>query len=290
MIQKSYYDCGHGKLYLVPTPIGNMGDITTRAIDVLREAPYIYAEDTREAQALLKKFSIFKIVRSCHKFSEERNKSEIIGLLRNGYDVAYMSDRGTPLISDPGQIIVREAIKYDFNVVALPGPSALLPALNMSGIDNSKFLFYGFLNSKSVKRIEELKRIRSIEYTIVFYEAPHRITKTLSDIKMIFGNRNVAICREISKKFEEVFRGDLVSAIEYSKDIKGEMVIVVEGYDGKKPFKVDYVFEVMKLVNAGEMLSTAIKIVSMTYGISKNELYNSYLKYSKKQGDKNGKN
>ena len=199
MIQKSYYDCGHGKLYLVPTPIGNMGDITTRAIDVLREAPYIYAEDTREAQALLKKFSIFKIVRSCHKFSEERNKSEIIGLLRNGYDVAYMSDRGTPLISDPGQIIVREAIKYDFNVVALPGPSALLPALNMSGIDNSKFLFYGFLNSKSVKRIEELKRIRSIEYTIVFYEAPHRITKTLSDIKMIFGNRNVAICREISK-------------------------------------------------------------------------------------------
>lgn len=154
MIQKSYYDCGHGKLYLVPTPIGNMGDITTRAIDVLREAPYIYAEDTREAQALLKKFSIFKIVRSCHKFSEERNKSEIIGLLRNGYDVAYMSDRGTPLISDPGQIIVREAIKYDFNVVALPGPSALLPALNMSGIDNSKFLFYGFLNSKSVKRIE----------------------------------------------------------------------------------------------------------------------------------------
>lgn len=290
MIQKSYYDCGHGKLYLVPTPIGNMGDITTRAIDVLREAPYIYAEDTREAQALLKKFSIFKIVRSCHKFSEERNKSEIIGLLRNGYDVAYMSDRGTPLISDPGQIIVREAIKYDFNVVALPGPSALLPALNMSGIDNSKFLFYGFLNSKSVKRIEELKRIRSIEYTIVFYEAPHRITKTLSDIKMIFGNRNVAICREISKKFEEVFRGDLVSAIEYSKDIKGEMVIVVEGYDGKTPFKVDYVFEVMKLVNAGEMLSTAIKIVSMTYGISKNELYNSYLNYSKKQGDKNGKN
>lgn len=290
MIQKSYYDCGHGKLYLVPTPIGNMGDITTRAIDVLREAPYIYAEDTREAQALLKKFSIFKIVRSCHKFSEERNKSEIIGLLRNGYDVAYMSDRGTPLISDPGQIIVREAIKYDFNVVALPGPSALLPALNMSGIDNSKFLFYGFLNSKSVKRIEELKRIRSIEYTIVFYEAPHRITKTLSDIKMIFGNRNVAICREISKKFEEVFRGDLVSAIEYSKDIKGEMVIVVEGYDGKTPFKVDYVFEVMKLVNAGEMLSTAIKIVSMTYGISKNELYNSYLKYSKKQGGKNGKN
>lgn len=289
MIQKSYYDCGHGKLYLVPTPIGNMGDITTRAIDVLREAPYIYAEDTREAQALLKKFSIFKIVRSCHKFSEERNKSEIIGLLRNGYDVAYMSDRGTPLISDPGQIIVREAIKYDFNVVALPGPSALLPALNMSGIDNSKFLFYGFLNSKSVKRIEELKRIRSIEYTIVFYEAPHRITKTLSDIKMIFGNRNVAICREISKKFEEVFRGDLVSAIEYSKDIKGEMVIVVEGYDGKTPFKVDYVFEVMKLVNAGEMLSTAIKIVSMTYGISKNELYNSYLRYSKKQGDKNGK-
>lgn len=290
MIQKSYYDCGHGKLYLVPTPIGNMGDITTRAIDVLREAPYIYAEDTREAQALLKKFSIFKIVRSCHKFSEERNKSEIIGLLRNGYDVAYMSDRGTPLISDPGQIIVREAIKYDFNVVALPGPSALLPALNMSGIDNSKFLFYGFLNSKSVKRIEELKRIRSIEYTIVFYEAPHRITKTLSDIKMIFGNRNVAICREISKKFEEVFRGDLVSAIEYSKDIKGEMVIVVEGYDGKTPFKVDYVFEVMKLVNAGEMLSTAIKIVSMTYGISKNELYNSYLRYSKKQGDKNGEN
>lgn len=290
MIQKSYYDCGHGKLYLVPTPIGNMGDITTRAIDVLREAPYIYAEDTREAQALLKKFSIFKIVRSCHKFSEERNKSEIIGLLRNGYDVAYMSDRGTPLISDPGQIIVREAIKYDFNVVALPGPSALLPALNMSGIDNSKFLFYGFLNSKSVKRIKELKRIRSIEYTIVFYEAPHRITKTLSDIKMIFGNRNVAICREISKKFEEVFRGDLVSAIEYSKDIKGEMVIVVEGYDGKTPFKVDYVFEVMKLVNAGEMLSTAIKIVSMTYGISKNELYNSYLRYSKKQGDKNGKN
>ena len=272
MIQKSYSDSKNGKLYLVPTPIGNMEDITFRAISTLKSVDLVYAEDTRVTLNLLKKFNIKKSIMSCHKYSEEKNKNNILNELLNGKNIAYVSDRGTPLISDPGEVIVKYAIENNIQVISLPGPSALLPALNMSGIDNSKFIFYGFLNSKKSVRIKELKSIAHYLFTLIFYEAPHRLNDTLKDMFDILGNRNIAICREISKIYEEVFRGTLKEAFDYSKEIKGEIVIVIEG--NKSVEDIDYIAKVEELVKKGYKVSNAIKEVATIYGISKNELYN----------------
>ena len=163
MNQKSYEKCEFGNLYLIPTPIGNLEDITLRAINILKLVDVVYAEDTREAFKLLNYYNISKKIESCHKYSEMKHKDKIIKILLSGKNIGYMTDRGTPLISDPGNIIVEEAIKNKINVVALPGPNALLPALNMSGLSNQRFLFYGFLNSKksiAKKELIELKNIK----------------------------------------------------------------------------------------------------------------------------------
>ncbi len=271
MVQKSYSESKFGKMYLVPTPIGNIEDITYRAITVLKEVDVIYAEDTRVAQSLLKKFNIKKKVFSCHKYSEEKNKEAIFNEISSGKNVAYISDRGTPLISDPGEVVVKHLINNNINVISLPGPSALLPAINISGLDNSRFLFYGFLNSKKNARINELKTIAHLSFTIIFYEAPHRLIATLNDLKTVFGNRNIAVCREISKIFEEVFRGSIEEAINYYSDPRGEIVIVVEG--NKSTENIDYVEKVKDLVKKGYKVSNAIKEIAVIYGISKNDLY-----------------
>ena len=279
MIQKSYENSNEGKLFLIPTPIGNMEDITYRAISILKSVDYIYAEDTRVTLNLLKKFNIKKTVKSCHKYSEEKHKVEIINLLKSGFSIGYVSDRGTPLISDPGEVIVKYAISNNITVISIPGPSALLPAINMSGLDNDKFLFYGFLNNKSSKRVSELKSISSIPFTIIFYEAPHRINETLKDMLNVLGNRNICICREISKMYEEIFRGNISQAIGYSESIKGEIVIVVEGYQGTDKNSIDYIDEVEKLVSSGIKISSAIKEVSELSNVPKNEIYREYMKY-----------
>jgi len=271
MIQKSFVKNDKGKLYLVPTPIGNMDDITLRGIKILKSVDYIYAEDTRVTLNLLSFFNIKKKVFSCHKYSEEKNKFSIIDKLNYGFDIAYVSDRGTPSISDPGEIIVKEAIKNNIDVISLPGANALLPALTVSGLSTDRFLFYGFLSSKKNERINELKELNSVIYTIIFYESPHRILDMLRDMLEIFGNRNISISREISKMFEEVYRGTIKDAFENYSNPKGEFVIVVEGNNTKE--EIDYVDKVNELVNNGEKMSTAIKEIATIYGISKNKLY-----------------
>jgi len=275
MIQKSYQNKEKGNLYLIPTPIGNLDDITLRAINILKEVDIIYAEDTRETLNLLKHLNISKRVESCHKYSEMKNKDKILEILDNGKNIGYVTDRGTPLISDPGNIIVEEAIKNDVNVIALPGPNALLPAINMSGISNEKFIFYGFLNSKQSIAKKELIELKEQKYTIIFYEAPHRIEKTLNLMLEVFGDRNIALVREISKKFEEVIRDNISNIIELSKNIKGELVIVVEGNSEQQEEK-DYEQLINNLIENGYSKRDAIKEIADKYNISKNKLYNSF--------------
>ena len=277
MIQKSYQNDKKGKLYLIPTPIGNLDDITLRAIKVLSEVDIVYAEDTRETLNLLKYLKINKKVESCHKYTEKLHSDKIISILESGKNIGYVTDRGTPLISDPGNVIVEEAIKNNITVIALPGPNALLPAINMSGLSNEKFMFYGFLNSKKSIAKQELIDIKNIEYTIIFYEAPHRIIDTLKLMLDVLGDRKIAIVREISKLYEEVIRDNISNILNNCDKIKGEIVIVVEGYQ-KNDEIIDYSNEVKWLIQKGYSKKDAIKEIADRYNVSKNKLYNEYIK------------
>lgn len=271
MLQKSYDE--NSKLYLVPTPIGNMKDITYRAIEVLNNVKVVYSEDTRVTKILLDYYGIKSKLVSCHKFNEKTIYPQVINNLQNGNSVALVTDRGTPLISDPGYVVVKEVIKSGFSVVSLPGPSALLPALNMSGIPADKFLFYGFLSNKVDESISELKMLKSINFTIVLYESPHRLIKTLHNIKNILGNNFISISREISKLHEEVFRGTVQEAINTYIDPKGEFVIVIDNNDKFEDISIAY-DELKELINYGMDKKSAMKYVSKRYDVSKNVLYN----------------
>ena len=225
MNQKSYIDSEYGKLYLIPTPIGNIKDITLRSIDILNEVDLIYAEDTRETMSLLNQYNIKKRVESCHKYSEMMHRDKIINLLKSGKSIGYVTDRGTPLISDPGNIIVSYAIENGISVISLPGANALLPAINMSGLSNERFLFYGFINSKKSIAKKELIDLKNIKQTLIFYESPYRLKSTLELMYEVFDNRKVSIAREISKIHEEIIRSDLKNIINEIENIKGEIVI-----------------------------------------------------------------
>ncbi len=276
MNQKSYEKCEFGNLYLIPTPIGNLEDITIRAINILKLVDVVYAEDTREAFKLLNYYNISKKIESCHKYSEMKHKDKIIKILLSGKNIGYMTDRGTPLISDPGNIIVEEAIKNKINVVALPGPNALLPALNMSGLSNQRFLFYGFLNSKKSIAKKELIELKNIKYTIIFYESPFRIKETLQLIFDIFGDRKGSIVREISKIYEEVIRDDISNLIKKCDNIKGEIVLVIDGNKEEIINNIDYEEEIKELIKKSYSKRDAIKEIADKYNLKKNELYNKY--------------
>lgn len=276
MIQKSYENSEYGKLYLIPTPIGNLNDITLRAIKTLEMVDIVYAEDTRETLNLLKYLKINKKVESCHKYTEMKHKDKIVQILKLGKNIGYVTDRGTPLISDPGNVIVDESIKQNITVIALPGPNALLPAINMSGLSNERFLFYGFLNSKQSLAKKELIDLKDIKQTIIFYESPHRITDTLSQILDVFGNRNIAIVREISKIHEEVIRDNIENILKISDTLKGEMVIIVEGNTKEETLEVNYTEEIDKLLTQGYSKRDAIREIADKYNVSKNKLYNEF--------------
>lgn len=276
MNQKSYEKSDFGKLYLIPTPIGNLDDITLRAIKTLEMVDIVYAEDTRETLNLLKYLKINKKVESCHKYTEMKHKDKIIQILKSGKNIGYVTDRGTPLISDPGNVIVDESIKENITVIALPGPNALLPALNMSGLSNERFLFYGFLNSKPSLAKKELIDLKDIKQTIIFYESPHRITATLSQILEVFGNRNVALVREISKLHEEVIRDNIENILKISDTFKGELVIIVEGNTQEETLEINYTKEINKLLTQGYSKRDAIREIADKYNISKNKLYNEF--------------
>ena len=220
-----------GILYLVPTPVGNLEDMTCRALRVLKEADLILAEDTRTTGILLKHFEIKNAMLSYHKFNEHQTVSHIVSRLLAGETVAVVSDAGTPGISDPGFLVAREAVKAGVEVVCLPGPTAFVPALVASGIPCDRFCFEGFLPVKK-GRATRLAALAAEERTLVFYESPHRVVKTLAQLAETFGaGRQAAVCREISKVHEECLRGTLeeLAAHFTETEPRGEFVIVVAG-------------------------------------------------------------
>ena len=218
------------QLYIVPTPIGNMEDITLRAIETLKNSDIILAEDTRHAKKLLKYYNILTKVNSYHLNNEHKRVDEYVQMIINGNKVSLITDAGTPCISDPGFLLIREAIKNNILITCLPGPTAFVPALVMSGLPSDSFIFEGFLPRKKGRK-SKLYEISQNTKTTILYESPFRIIKTLSDMKEAIGSdRKIAIVREISKIYEEVFRGTIEEAIlEYNeRTIKGEFVICID--------------------------------------------------------------
>lgn len=275
MSQKSYD--GTPTVYLIPTPIGNLEDITLRSIETLKKVEVIFSEDTRVTKMLLNHLNISKKLISSHKFNEDKQKNLIISYLEKGLDIGIVTDRGTPIISDPGYALVKEAIEKHYNVVGLPGPTALIPALIVSGISPQPFTFYGFLNNKSSKRKKELESLKKYETTLIFYEAPHRLKETLNDMLDVLDNRNISISREISKKYEEVYRGNIKEIIDSLDEVKGELVIIVEGNKNTNDYSNLTIIEHVNLyIKEGYEAKEAIKKVAIDRNITKKEVYNIY--------------
>lgn len=275
MSQKSYDNTP--TLYLVPTPIGNMEDITIRSINVLKSVSVIFSEDTRETLKLIKFYDIEKPLIACHKFNEDSAALKICKYLDNGENVALVSDRGTPAISDPGYVSVYNISKKGYNVVCLPGATAFTPALVMSGLNPNHFLFYGFLDSKKSSKKKELESLKTEKNTIIFYESPYRIRETLILIKEIMGDRNISISREISKKYEEVYRGKVDDVLAELIEPKGEFVLVVDGNKEKENYDTISLVEHVKiLISDGISEKDAIKKVAKLHNVEKNKVYMEY--------------
>lgn len=275
MSQKSYDNSP--TLYLIPTPIGNLDDITLRTIKILNEVEVIFCEDTRVTSLLLNHLNIKKKLISNFEYNENKNDHKLLEYLKNGYNVGLVSDRGTPVISDPGYELAKVAIDNGYNVVSLPGATALIPALTSSGIEPMPFLYYGFLNSKDSKRRKELESFKLFKHTMIFYEAPHRIKKTLEDMLNILGNRKISISREITKKFEEIYRGNIKEILENIEEIKGEIVIVVSGNNEEVDFN-DLTIEehIAMYIDMGLNSKEAIKKVAQDRNAKKSDIYNEY--------------
>lgn len=219
----------NGKLFLVATPIGNLDDITFRAINVLKEVDLIAAEDTRHTLKLLNHFEISKPLISCHRHNEDVKSNSIIDKLKQGQNVALVSDAGTPGISDPGEEVVKAAIEEDIEIIPIPGACAAINALIASGMDTKEFVFLGFLSLNKKLRKEKLEEIKNINKTIIIYEAPHKIENTIKDLKNVLENRKVTFARELTKIHEEFIRCNINEAENKLQNIKGEFVIIIEG-------------------------------------------------------------
>ena len=264
-------------LYLIATPIGNLSEFTPRAIELLKEADYVGCEDTRNSKILFDHFGISTTLISCHEHNENEASEQLISYLLNGKNVCYVSDAGYPGISDPGSRLVKKALDKDINVSVINGSSAFLTALVASGLETDHFYFHGFLASKESQRENELKEMINRKETLIFYESPHRIMKTLVSMQKIFGNRKICLCRELTKKFEEYIRGTLDELVTLDENtLKGEMVVIVEGNkDEISSFVSDE--EIMAYVNSltevGLSTKDAIKNASSTLKVNKNYIY-----------------
>lgn len=265
-----------GTLYIVSTPIGNLEDITLRALRVLKEVDVIAAEDTRRSSKLLGHYGISRPLLSYWGEREKVKSEEVLARLREGLSVALVSDAGTPGISDPGSVLIRKAIEEGIPVVSVPGPSALTAAISISGLPIEEFTFIGFLPQKKSQRQKALKELSLEKRALVFYEAPHRIIETLEDMKEIFGGqRRAALIKEITKLHEDVIRGDLdhIISMLLKRTIAGEYVIVLEGRtEGAVSFE-DALNEVKALIRKGKGRKEAVRTISEQYGLSKKELY-----------------
>jgi len=267
-----------GTLYLCPTPIGNLEDMTYRTIRVLNEVDIIAAEDTRHTIKLLNHFEISKKLMSYHEHNKGKVGPQIIRLLNDGKSVALVSDAGTPGISDPGEDLVKLAIEQEIEYYVLPGASAMVVALVSSGLSTKKFTFEGFLDRDKKTRKKELEKVKKDHRTLIFYESPHRLTKTLKDMFEILGNRKITLVREISKKFEEKIYGSISELIERceQKALKGEIVLIIEGsseIEEKQTFDMPIRDHILMLIEDGLTKKDAIKKVAKDREISKQEVY-----------------
>lgn len=263
-------------LYLVATPIGNLDDMTFRAVKILESVDVIFCEDTRVSVKLLNHFEIKKHLKTYHDFNKIIKSEAILNHLDRGDNVALISDAGYPLISDPGYYVIREVIKKGYNVVSIPGANAALAALVTSGITPHPFLFYGFLDSKDAKKTKELESLKDLTQTLIFYESPHRINKTIKKMYDVLGERNMTLSRELTKKFEEIIRGTTVTLQDVT-DIKGEMVLVVEGKSADdNVFEGTIIEELDFYTKEGLTSKDAIKTVAKNRKLPKNDVYMIY--------------
>lgn len=267
-------------LYLVATPIGNLSEMTPRAIEVLKSVSVIAAEDTRNTQKLLQHFQIETRLISHHAYNEKESANGILKLLESGQCVALVSDAGYPLISDPGYHVVQAVLEAGYNVIPVSGSSAALNALIASGLVTQPFLFYGFLPNTEKDFRQTLNQLKAYPMTLIFYEAPHRIKKTLTKMLPILGDRKAVIARELTKKFEEFYRGTLSELAEL-EELKGELVLIVEGNGEPKPEIIDLSEineRIQAYIDSGISASQAIRQVAEESGINKHDLYNAYHK------------
>lgn len=259
-------------LYLVATPIGNLSEMTPRAIETLMNVDVIACEDTRTSGVLLNYFNIKKRLISYHNFNEKESTNGIVELLKEGNSVALISDAGYPLFSDPGTTLVKTVIEHQFPVIPISGSNAAINALVASGLTPQPFYFFGFLHSSMLQRKKQLQKQADLECTLIYYESPHRIQKTLTDMYEIFGERNICIARELTKKHEEFIRGKLSDLLTIDS-WRGELVLIVEGKAPEVISQEIIIFELNMLIKAGESKSYAIKKIAKKYDVSKNELY-----------------
>lgn len=270
-----------GKLYVVGTPIGNLEDMSVRAVKTLQEVDFIAAEDTRVTLKLLNHFEIKKPMVSYHEHNAREKGGEIITRLLSGRTCAIVTDAGMPCISDPGEDLVRLCAENGIDTVVIPGPSAAISALALSGLSTSKFVFEGFLNPQKNARLERLEELKREKRTIIFYEAPHKLCDTLSAMYQVLGDRKITLARELTKIYEEVIRTTLSQAVALfeEKAPKGEFVLVVEGMvEEEQSLTFEQALELIQaLVDKGEPLSKAAKDVARQTGFKKGELYSRFL-------------
>lgn len=257
-------------IYFCATPIGNIEDISLRAIETLKSVDIIACEDTRVSLKLLNKYDIKKKLISYHKFNEAQVSEEIIQLAREN-DIAIISDAGMPVISDPGEVLIKKLIEEEIEFTVVPGANAGLSALLLSGLDSEHFLFYGFLEQKASARKKELESLKDFPFTLIFYESPHRVKSMLEDLLDIFGDRQISVSREITKLFEETKRGKVREILASEIKEKGEFVIVVDKAEEKEEVNIQEILR--DRINSGMKKSQAVKEIAKEYNISKNELY-----------------
>ncbi len=279
-----------GILYIVATPIGNLGDITPRVQKVLTEVDFILAEDTRVSIKLLNHLGIKKRMISCHNFNEKSRLEVISQCSRDNQAAALISDAGTPLVSDPGNEIVGQAIELGMKIIPIPGPSAFLLALVVSGLSCERFVFEGFLPSKPTLQKERLEELSNERRTMVFYEAPHRLLKTLLSIEGAFGDRKICLARELTKLHEEIIRGNLAEIItdikNRSSKILGEYVLVVEGNKNDDLLSItseDLSGKIRQMLSSGKSVKTIVQEITAIYKLKRSEIYELSLKIQAQQ-------
>ena len=267
-------------LYLVSTPIGNLGDITFRSIEALKKSDYILCEDTRVSKTLLKKYEINSKLISNHKFNEKRNVSKILGLLKSGSIISMISDAGTPSISDPGTTLINECINNNIEIIPLPGPSSVLTAVSISGF-SEKFFFYGFFPEKKKVLEDDLKNLSLLECSIVFFVSPKKINRFIPLLKIYFSGRKILICREMTKYYEEFIRSKIDELEKFKFEVKGELTIVISERKTVKKNSQTLSESDKKIIN--QMINKLsikeiVSLISQNNKISKKDIYNYCIK------------